>query len=69
MHYSQGLDKVTWQQWTAVTTTRVEVTGRIQDGRIIFDTPADGPILTHENELIIGELHVVINLREERVIA
>lgn len=63
MHSSQGLDQATWQQWTAVTTTHVEVTGCIQDGRMIFDTPADGPLLTYENKLIIGGLHVVINLR------
>ena len=66
MHSSQALDQAAWQQWTAATTTRVEVTGRIQDGRIIFDTPADGPILTHENKLMIDGLHVVINLYEEQ---
>jgi hypothetical protein len=65
MHSSQGLDKATWQQWTAVTPMRVEVTGRIQEGRVIFDTPSDGPILTYENELIIGELCILINLRKE----
>ncbi|MFZ4662218.1 MAG: hypothetical protein ACOYNY_34735 [Caldilineaceae bacterium] len=66
MHSAQAVDKAKWQQWTAVTTTRVEVTGRIQEGRIILDTPPNGPILVSENELIIGGLHLVINLREEQ---
>jgi hypothetical protein len=65
MHSSQGLDQATWQQWSAVTTTRVEVTGRIHEGRIIFDTPTNGPLLTYENKLIMGGLQVVINLRKE----
>jgi hypothetical protein len=62
MHTAQVLDKATWQQWTAVTPMRVEVTGRIQDGRIIFDMPSDAPILAYENKLIIGGLYVVIKL-------
>jgi hypothetical protein len=66
MHTAQVLDKATWQQWTAVTPMRVEVTGRIHEGRIILDTPPNGPILVSENELIIGGLHLVINLREEQ---
>lgn len=65
----QALDEAARQQLAAVTTTRVEVTGRIQEGRIIFDTLTDAPILTHENELIIGGLHVVIQLREARISA
>jgi len=40
--------------------------GRIQDGRMIFDTPADGSLLIHENKLMIGGLHVVINLQEKQ---
>jgi hypothetical protein len=66
MHTVQVLDKATWQQWTAVTTTRVEVTGRVQEGRIIFDTPPNGLITAYENELLIDELQIVINLYEEQ---
>lgn len=65
----QALDEVARQQWAEVTTTRIEVTGRIHEGRLIFDPPPDAPILTYENELIIGGLHVVINLREEQTSA
>ena len=43
----------------------VELTDVIRDGQIIFDSPADAPIIVHGNEVVIGGLRLVVNLRQE----
>ena len=59
-----ALDEAMRQQLAEMSTTHIELTGSVQDGRIVFDPSPDAPILTHGNELIIGGLHVVVHLRE-----
>lgn len=59
-----ALDEAAREQLAEISTTHVELTGSVQNGRIVFDPSPDAPILTHGNELIIGGLHVVVNLRE-----
>lgn len=61
----EALDEAARQQLEEVTTTRVEVTGTIREGQIAFDPPANAPIMVQGNELIIGGLRLVVNLRQE----
>lgn len=61
----QALDEAARERLSEVTTTRVELTGTIRDDQITFDPPSDAPILVRGNELVIGGLHLVVNLRRE----
>ena len=61
----EALDKAVRQQLDKVTTASVELTGAIRDGQITFDPPANAPIIVHGNELVIGGLRLVVNLRQE----
>ncbi len=61
----QALDEAARERLGEVTTTRVELTGTIRDDQITFDPPPDAPILVRGNELVIGGLHLVVNLRRE----
>ncbi len=61
----EALDEAARQQLDEVTTAHVELTGTIRDGQITFDPPADAPIIVHGNELLIGGLRLVVNLRQE----
>jgi hypothetical protein len=60
----EALDQAARLQMAKVTTTQVEIVGTIHDGQITFRQPSDAPILVHGNELVIGGLHLVVNLRE-----
>jgi len=60
-----ALDEAARRQLAEVATAQIELTGTIHGGQIAFDQPTDAPILVHGNELIIGGLHLVVNLREE----
>ena len=60
----EALDEAARQQLDEVTTAHVELTGIVRDGQIIFDPPADAPIIVCGNELVIGGLHLVVNLRK-----
>ncbi len=60
----EALDEAARQQLEEVTTAHVELTGTIRDGQIAFDPLANAPIIVYGNELIIGGLHLVVNLRE-----
>jgi hypothetical protein len=60
---AESLDQAMRQQLEQVTTTRVELTGTIREGQIAFDPPADAPIIVYGNELVIGGLRLVVNLR------
>ena len=62
---AEALDQAARQQLERVATTRVELTGTIREGQIAFDPPADAPIIVHGNELVIGGLRLVVNLRQE----
>lgn len=59
----EALDEAMRQQLEQITTTRVELTGTIREGQIAFDPPADAPIIVYGNELVIGGLRLVVNLR------
>ena len=59
------LDDVIPQQIDDITAWKVELTGMIRDGQLIFESPMDAPILVYGNELVIGGLHLVVNLRSE----
>ena len=61
----EALDEAVRRQLDEVTTARVELTGTIRDDQITFDSPANAPIIVHGNELIIGGLRLVVNLRQE----
>jgi hypothetical protein len=61
----EALDQSARLQLAEVTTTQVKLSGTILDGQITFEQPSDAPILVHGNELVIGGLHLVVNLREE----
>ncbi len=62
---AEALDQAARQQLERVATTRVELTGTIHEGQIAFDPPADAPIIVYGNELVIGALRLVVNLRQE----
>jgi hypothetical protein len=61
----EALDEAARQQLDEVTTAHVELTGTIRDGQITFDPLADAPIIVHGNEVVIGGLRLVVNLRQE----
>jgi len=61
----EALDEVARLQLAEVVTSQVEITGTIRGGQIVFEQPSDAPILAHGNQLVIGGLHLVVNLREE----
>ncbi len=61
----EALDEAVRLQLDEVTTARVELTGTIRDDQITFDAPANAPIIVCGNELIIGGLRLVVNLRQE----
>jgi hypothetical protein len=61
-----ALDEAARQQLKEVTTTHVELTGVVRGGQIAFDPPSDAPIIVRGNELVIGGLHLVVNLRQEQ---
>ncbi|MEZ4870219.1 MAG: hypothetical protein R3C14_53310 [Caldilineaceae bacterium] len=41
----------------------IELTGVIEDGAIVFDTPNAAPIVAQGNEVLIGGLRLVVRLR------
>ena len=61
----EALDQAARLQLAEATATQVELSGTIRDGQITFEQPGDAPILVYGNELVIGGLHLVVNLREE----
>ena len=61
----KALDEAARQQLGEVTATRVELSGVVRGNQIAFDQPADAPIIARGNELVIGGLHLVVNLRQE----
>ena len=63
----EALDEAARQQLEKVTTAQVELTGTIRDGQITFDPLADAPIIVYGNELVIGGLRLVVNLRQETI--
>jgi hypothetical protein len=58
-----ALDEAACLELEKVATTSVELTDVIQEGKIIFDTPRDAPIVVDGNELVIGGLRLIVNLR------
>ncbi|MCE7985657.1 MAG: hypothetical protein DYG89_31150 [Caldilinea sp. CFX5] len=60
-----ALDEAAHEQLAQVEKVRIVLTGCIQDGQIVFDPTANAPITTNGNEVIIGGLHLVVDLREE----
>jgi len=58
-------DDFTSQQVNDLAALKVELTGMVRDGQIIFERPMNAPILVHGNELVIGGLHLIVNLRPE----
>ena len=60
-----ALDEAAHEQLAQMGRMRIVLTGQIQDGQIIFDSMANAPILTSGNEVIIGGLHLVVDLRKE----
>lgn len=58
-----ALDEAGRLELEQMAATNVELTGVIQEGQIIFDPPPDAPIVVHGNELVIGGLRLVVNLR------
>ena len=60
-----ALDEAVHAVLAQMARTRIVLTGRIHDGQIIFDPTVNAPIVTNGNEVIIGGLHLVVDLREE----
>lgn len=58
-----ALDEAVHAHLDDVTTTRVELTSTVSEGELVFDPPANAPIIVRGNELIIGGLHLVVKLR------
>ncbi|MBU0491433.1 MAG: hypothetical protein KKA73_20480 [Chloroflexi bacterium] len=63
----QALDEAARQQLDEVTAVRVELTGVVQDNQITFDSPADAPVIARGNELVIGGLRLIVNLRPRTI--
>lgn len=63
----EAFDEAVNLQLDEMAALEVELTGTIRDGQIIFDTPIDAPILVHNNKIVIGGYHLVINLHPELV--
>jgi len=61
----EALDEAVRRQLDEVTTAHVELTGTVRGGQITFDSPTSAPIIVRGNELIIGGLRLVVNLRQE----
>lgn len=60
-----ALDEAAHAQVAQMGRMRIVLTGRIRDGQIIFDPTANAPIMASGNEVIIGGLHLVVDLRED----
>ena len=63
----EAFDEAVNLQLDEMAALEVELTGTIRDGQIIFDTPIDAPILVHNNKIVIGGYHLVINLHSDLV--
>lgn len=63
----EAFDEAVHLQLDEMAALEVQLTGTIRDGQIIFDTPIDAPILVHNNKIVIGGYHLVINLHPELV--
>lgn len=63
-----ALDEAAHEQLAQMGRMRIVLTGQIKNGQIIFDPMANAPVLTSGNEVIIGGLHLVVDLRKEVLI-
>jgi len=63
-----ALDEAAHEQLAQMGRMRITLTGCIRDGQIVFDPTANAPIMANGNEVIIGGLHLVVDLREEALI-
>lgn len=41
----------------------IELTGVVEEGAIVFDPPESVPVLARGNEVVIGDLRLVVKLR------
>lgn len=61
----EAFDEAVDLQLDEMAALEVQLTGTIRDGQIVFDTLIDAPILVHNNKIVIGGYHLVINLQPE----
>lgn len=61
----EAFDEAVHLELNEMTNFQVELTGTIKNGQIIFDHPRNAPILVYDNKVVIGGLHLVVNLRNE----
>ena len=47
----------------------IELTGVVEKGAFVFDSPQAAPVIAHGNEVIIGGLRLVVKLRPDRAVA
>lgn len=60
-----ALDEAARLQLAPMERMRIVLTGCIRDGQLIFDPAMNAPIMTSGNEVIIGGLHLVVDLRQD----
>ena len=44
----------------------IELTGVVEKGAFVFDSPQAAPVIAHGNEVFIGGLRLVVKLRPTR---
>lgn len=60
----EAFDEAVHLELDEMTNFQVELTGTIKNGKIVFDRPRNAPILVYDNKVIIGGLHLIVNLRD-----
>lgn len=47
----------------------IQLTGVVEKGAFVFDSPQAAPVIAHGNEVFIGGLRLVVKLRPNRAVA